>query len=216
MNACSSPRVQRQMRHGRCPSGVHSLLNTGSKLNTVHASWVSTFFYVEKPFHLCLAAIHSSIQMKQQGVGEHALGEPRVEWAAANHLPRKDSLTALHWVCKKEEKRSSPSECRDEGTPLVPIRKAGTRSLTYSVRKQGHSISTAPPRLQLAGKTGVVWSFISFEKRFQKGSDFKQCDPRPKDFENYLCSIFSIFGKVSASGFFSLCLPHNGDFGEVA
>lgn len=115
MNACSSPRVQRRMRHGRCPSGAHSLLNTGSKLNTVHASWVSTFFYVEKPFHLCLAAIHSSIQMKQQGVGEHALGEPRVEWEAANHLPRKDSLTALHWVCKKEEERSSPSELQGWG-----------------------------------------------------------------------------------------------------
>lgn len=149
-------------------------------------------------------------------------GSPESSGRLQTTYPEKTAL--LHCIeCARRRKRGAAHQsCRDEGTipqnpPLVPIRKAGTRSLTYhSVRKQGHSISTTPPRLQLAGKTGVVWSSISFEKRFQKGSDFKQCDPRRKDFENCLCSIFSIFGKVSASGFFSPCLPHNGDFGEVA
>lgn len=57
-----------------CPWGAHSLLNTSSKLNTGHASWVVHSFIIETPFHLCLAAIHTDTQMKQQDVWKCTLG----------------------------------------------------------------------------------------------------------------------------------------------
>lgn len=104
------------MRYDPCPWGAHSLLNTSSKLNTGHASWVVHSFIIETPFHLCLAAIHTDIQRKQQDMWKCTLEEPG-KGEEASHLSCRGSLSMLAgWLTDWEDAREA-----------CPTRAAGTR-----------------------------------------------------------------------------------------
>lgn len=47
----------------------------------------STFFYLETPFCLCLATVHTHTRMEEQAMGKHASEEPRTGQRPAHHLP---------------------------------------------------------------------------------------------------------------------------------
>lgn len=108
MSMRSSPQLQRQMRHSPCPWGAHSLLNTGGKLNTGHASWVAPILKLRNTIssmwsHRCNDQIGENVPWRSpEGPG------------GANHLP-----TETSWLCSAtagKKKEGTPPHCGNWAT----------------------------------------------------------------------------------------------------
>lgn len=143
------------MRHDPCPWGAHSLLNTGSKLNAGHASWVAHSF-IQKHHFICAWPLFTPISRWNYKMYENVPWRSP-SWGKGLQTTCSEETASQCWSeCMGRTKRGlTHSSCRNRDTitqnhPQGPIRKARTKSLPH------HSIRLYLHRLQKCSE--ATWS----------------------------------------------------------
>lgn len=148
MSMCYSLQLQRQMRYDSLPLRSSQSIEHKQQIKYWSCLLASWFFYLETPFHLCLAAIHTSTQRKQD-MWQCTLEEPRYG-AEACHVFWRDSLSVLT-IWEGNGEKYPPQSCRN----LSPV----TQNHLQGLIRESKNKTTDTPFIQtvpaLAAETSV-------------------------------------------------------------